>query len=96
MTQRRIAQPGCCLVSQINSLSVHSPSVGITLSGEEPKSYTREQQNSELMVFVTPEFPEVFDVGEPLPTLPMPKEFMEPLADYVERLKAEEAEKAAE
>ena len=62
----------------------------IPLIGRISNSRTREQQNSELMVFVTPEFPEVIDVGEPLPMLPMPKEFMEPLADYVERLKAEE------
>ncbi len=48
------------------------------------------------MVFVTPEFPAVIDVGEPLNMVPMPKDFMEPLADYVERLRAEEAAKAAE
>ena len=62
----------------------------IPLIGRIFRSTSREQQNSELMVFVTPEFPEVIDVGEPVPSLPMPHEFMEPLADYVERLKAEE------
>ena len=74
-------------VSRIPGLSA------IPLLGRIFKSTTREQQNSELFVFVTPEFPEVIDVGEPLPSVPMPHEFMEPLADYVERLKAEGLEK---
>ncbi len=74
-------------VSRIPGLS------SIPLLGRIFRSYSREQQNSELLVLVTPEFPEVIDVGEPLPSLPMPHEFMEPLADYVERLKAEESEK---
>ncbi len=63
----------------------------IPLLGRIFKSYQREKQSSELMVFVTPEFPEVIDVGEALSSVPMPVEFMEPLADYVERLKAEKA-----
>ena len=65
----------------------------IPLIGRIFKSTSREQQNSELLVLVTPEFPEVIDVGEPLPSLPMPQEFMEPLADYVERLEAEGLER---
>ena len=71
-------------VSRIPGLS------SIPLIGRIFKSYSRERQATDLIVIVTPEFPEVIDVGEPLPELPMPREFMEPLSDYVERLRMEE------
>ena len=66
LIDRRIADT----VSRIPGLS------SIPLIGRIFKSYSREQQASDLIVVVTPEFPEVIDVGEPMPGLPMPQEFM--------------------
>ena len=80
LIDRRIADT----VSRIPGLS------SIPLIGRIFKSYSREQQATDLIVVVTPEFPEVIDVGQPLPGLPMPYEFMEPLGKYVERLRMEE------
>ena len=79
LIDRRIADT----VSRIRGLS------SIPLIGRIFKSYSREQQATDLIVVVTPEFPEVIDVGAPAPFLPMPHEFMEPLGDYVERLRTE-------
>ncbi len=80
LIDRRIADT----VSRIPGLS------SIPLIGRIFKSYSREQQASDLIVVVTPEFPEVIDVGQPRPMLPMPYEFMEPLSEYVERLRVKE------
>ena len=79
LIDRRIADT----VSKIPGLS------SIPLIGRIFRSYSREQQMTDLIVIVTPEFPDVIDVGQPLPDLPMPFEFMEPLSEYVERLKIE-------
>ena len=70
-------------VSRIPGLS------SIPLIGRIFRSYSREQQHTDLIVIVTPEFPELIDVGEPLPDLPFPQQFMEPLSGYVERLRME-------
>ena len=79
LIDRRIADT----VSRIPGLS------SIPLIGRIFRSYSREQQATDLIVVVTPEFPEVIDVGAPAAFLPMPFEFMEPLSEYVERLKME-------
>ena len=79
LIDRRVADT----VSRIPGLA------SIPLIGRIFRSYSREQQMTDLIVIVTPEFPDVIDVGQPLPDLPMPFEFMEPLSEYVERLKIE-------
>ena len=66
-------------VSRIPGLS------SIPLIGAIFKSTSRDKQNTELMVLVTPEFPTVIEAGEEKPMLPMPANFMEPLAEYTEK-----------
>ncbi len=56
----------------------------IPLLGEIFKSRVRDRNNSELLVLVTPEFPEVFEAGEPTPTLPMPEDFLPPLTESLD------------
>ena len=51
------------------------------------KSRSKSRQSTELMVLVTPEFPTVIAAGEEKPMLPMPGDFMEPLAEYTEKLR---------
>ncbi|MCB1019653.1 MAG: pilus assembly protein N-terminal domain-containing protein [Bryobacterales bacterium] len=53
----------------------------IPLLGELFKSRTRSQNNTELLVIVTPEFPEVYDSGEPTPDLFMPHDFLPPTVE---------------
>ena len=66
-------------VSRIPGLS------SIPLIGTIFKSRSKDRQNTELMVLVTPEFPTVIEAGEEKPLLPMPGDFMEPLAEYTEK-----------
>ena len=56
----------------------------IPLLGEFFKSRSLDRNNSELLVLVTPEFPEVYESGEPTPTVPMPEEFMPPLTESLD------------
>jgi pilus assembly protein CpaC len=56
----------------------------IPLLGEIFKSRSRDRNNSELLVLVTPEFPEVYESGEPTPTVVMPEEFMPPLTESLD------------
>ncbi len=53
----------------------------IPLLGEIFKSRSSTKNNSELLVLVTPEFPEVYEPGEQTPTLGLPEEFLPPLTD---------------
>jgi pilus assembly protein CpaC len=53
----------------------------IPLLGELFKSRSRTQNNTELLVIVTPEFPDVIDAGEPHPELNFPREFMGPVSE---------------
>lgn len=53
----------------------------IPLLGEIFKSRSKNRNNSELLVLVTPEFPNVFEPGEPTPSLVMPEEFLPPLSE---------------
>ena len=66
-------------VSRIPGLS------SIPLIGTIFKSRSKDRQSTELMVLVTPEFPTVIEAGEEKPMLPMPGDFMEPLAEYSEK-----------
>ncbi len=66
-------------VSRIPGLS------SIPLIGAIFKSKSFDRQNSELMVLVTPEFPTVIEAGEEKPMLPMPLDFLEPMAEYTEK-----------
>lgn len=69
------------LVESINRIPGLSK---IPLLGELFKSRTRSQNNNELLVIVTPEFPELFEAGEPTPELTMPREFLPPIAEDTE------------
>ncbi len=66
-------------VSRIPGLS------SIPLIGAIFKSKILDKQNSELMVLVTPEFPTVIEAGAEKPMLPMPVDFLEPMAEYTEK-----------
>ena len=66
-------------VSRIPGLS------SIPLIGAIFKSRSRDRQNTELMILVTPEFPTVIEAGEEKPMLAMPADFLEPLAEYTEK-----------
>ena len=66
------------LVESINRLPGLSK---IPLLGELFKSRSKNRNNTELLVIVTPEFPEVFDAGEPQPNLTMPLEFLPPITE---------------
>ena len=66
------------LVESINRIPGLSK---IPLLGELFKSRTQSRNNTELLVVVTPEFPEVYDAGEPAPTVAMPLEFLPPIAE---------------
>ena len=60
----------------------------IPLLGELFKSRSRNKNSSELLVIVTPEFPEVIEAGEPLPEVSMPLDFLPPISEdpsYKER-----------
>lgn len=56
----------------------------IPLLGEIFKSRSSNKNNSELLVLVTPEFPEVYESGEPTPNLGLPVEFLPPLTDSLD------------
>ncbi len=56
----------------------------IPLLGELFKSRSKNRNNSELLVIVTPEFPQVYEAGEPTPTLVMPEEFLPPLSESLD------------
>jgi pilus assembly protein CpaC len=56
----------------------------LPILGEFFKSRSKNRNNSELLVIVTPEFPQVYEAGEPTPTLVMPEEFLQPLSDSVD------------
>ena len=66
------------LVESINRIPGLSK---IPLLGELFKSRTRSKNNTELLVIVTPEFPEVIEAGEPMPALEMPLDFLPPIAE---------------
>ena len=66
------------LVESINRIPGLSK---IPLLGELFKSRSRTKNNTELLVIVTPEFPEVIEAGEPLPTMDMPLDFLPPMAE---------------
>jgi len=66
------------LVESINRIPGLSK---IPLLGELFKSHTRSKNNTELLVLVTPEFPEVYEAGEPTPELKLPREFLPPTAE---------------
>ena len=68
-------------VSRIPGLS------SIPLIGSIFKSRSKSRQSTELMVLVTPELPTVIEAGEEKPMLPIPGDFMEPLAEYTEKLR---------
>jgi pilus assembly protein CpaC len=59
----------------------------IPLVGEIFKSRSLNQNNTELLVVVTPEFPEVFDAGEQTPTVSMPLDFLPPIAEDQEYIR---------
>ena len=59
----------------------------IPLLGAIFKSRSTDRQSTELMVVVTPEFPTVIEAGEEKPMLPIPEDFLEPLAEYTEKLR---------
>ena len=65
-------------VSRIPGLS------SIPLIGAIFKSYSRDRQNTELMILVTPELPTVIEAGEEKPMVPLPEEFLQPLAEFAE------------
>ena len=69
------------LVESINRIPGLSK---IPLLGELFKSRSRQQNNTELLVIVTPEFPEVYDAGEPTPSVTMPLDFLPPIAEDAE------------
>jgi pilus assembly protein CpaC len=52
--------------------------------GEIFKSRSQTRNNSELLVLVTPVFPEVYESGEPTPTLALPEEFLPPLSESLD------------
>lgn len=64
------------LVESINRIPGLSK---IPLLGELFKSRTRTKNNTELLVIVTPEFPDVLEAGEPQPDVAMPLEFLPPI-----------------
>jgi len=66
------------LVESINRIPGLSK---IPLLGELFKSRTRSKNNTELLVIVTPEFPEVYEAGEPGPEVSMPLDFLPPIAE---------------
>ena len=66
------------LVESINRIPGLSK---IPLLGELFKSRSRTKNNTELLVIVTPEFPEVIEAGEELPSIAMPLDFLPPLAE---------------
>lgn len=51
----------------------------IPLLGKLFTSHNRNRNNTELVVVVTPEFPSPIEAGEPLPDIPRPSAFLEPL-----------------
>jgi len=53
----------------------------IPLLGELFKSRSRNKNATELLVIVTPEFPELIEAGEPQPELSMPIDFLPPIAE---------------
>lgn len=53
----------------------------IPLLGELFKSRSRNKNNTELLVVVTPEFPELIEAGEPQPELSMPTPFLPPIEE---------------
>ena len=58
------------------------PGLGhIPLLGKIFRSRAHEKNNTELLVLVTPEFPEVYEPGDELPDVPRPVEFMPPVTE---------------
>ena len=53
----------------------------IPLLGALFKSRSRTKNNTELLVVVTPEFPDVIEADEPSPSLPFPQPFLPPIED---------------
>lgn len=53
----------------------------IPLIGELFKSRSRNKNATELLVVVTPEFPELIEAGEPAPGMSMPVDFLPPIAE---------------
>jgi pilus assembly protein CpaC len=66
------------LVESINRIPGLSK---IPLLGELFKSRSLQQNNTELLVIVTPEFPDLIEAGEPQPSVSMPREFLPPISD---------------
>ena len=58
------------------------PGLGhIPLLGKIFRSRLRSKNNTELLVLVTPEFPEVYEAGSELPEIPMPVDFLPPVTE---------------
>jgi pilus assembly protein CpaC len=58
------------------------PGLGhIPLLGKIFNSRVRSKNNTELLVLVTPEFPEVYEAGSELPEIPMPVDFLPPVSE---------------
>jgi pilus assembly protein CpaC len=56
------------------------PGLGdIPLLGKIFQSRSRQKNNTELLVLVTPEFPDVIEAGEPVPEVPTPEPYLPPL-----------------
>ena len=53
----------------------------IPLLGQIFKSRTKTKNNTELLVLVTPEFPEVYEPGDELPEIEMPIDFLPPTSE---------------
>jgi pilus assembly protein CpaC len=66
------------LVESINRIPGLS---NIPLLGELFKSRSRTQNNTELLVVVTPEFPDLIEAGAPQPSLTMPRDFLPPISE---------------
>ncbi len=69
------------LVESINRIPGLSK---IPLLGELFKSRSKTQNNTELLVIVTPEFPDVIEAGQPHPALEMPSDFLPPTSEDTE------------
>ena len=60
----------------------HVPGLGhIPLLGKLFRSRSMQRNNTELLVFVTPEFPEPYEAGEMKPDIPRPLDFLPPVTD---------------
>ena len=73
---------GGLIDNRVNETINRVPGLGhIPLLGKIFRSRSKQKNNTELLVFVTPEFPEPYEPGEEQPDVPRPLDFMPPVTE---------------